>query len=299
MPESKLRYLVHFHGIVFIFGFTSILGALITIDAFALVWYRMGLASILIALYFIVFQPNRFRVARPEMPWIILGGLIIAVHWITFFYAIKIAGVSLTLSMMSTGALITALLEPLWYQRKIRFYEVGFGCLTIVGIALIFQAEIQHILGLLIAFLSALLSAVFTLLNGRLVRRVPADSLSFYQLFFGTILMSVLSLFQNRFTVSFFVLSLEDMIWLLVLASICTAYAFIASIHVMKGLSPYTIMMTINLEPIYGILFSLLIFKDREFLSPLFYVGMLIVLSSVFLNGLFKIRQHKINQKEA
>ena len=293
MPESKLRYLLHFHGIVFIFGFTSILGALISIDALALVWYRMGIASLLIGSYFLVFKRHRFWVPKQEIKWILLGGGIIAVHWITFFYAIKIAGVSLTLSMMSTGALITAVLEPLWYKRQLRLYELGFGLLTILGIGLIFQAEINHLWGLLIAFLSAILSAIFTLLNGRLVKRVASDSLSFYQLLYGTLLITLVFLFSRRFDASFFDLQSIDWLWLFILASICTAYAFIASIHVMKGLSPYTIMMTINLEPIYGILLSLLIFKEDEFLSPQFFVGMLFVLTSVFLNGIFKLRLQK------
>lgn len=299
MPESKLRHLLHFHGIVFIFGFTSILGALISIDAFALVWYRMGMAAILIGTYLGISQPKLLQIPRADTPAIVLGGIIIALHWITFFYAIKYAGVSLTLSMMSTGALITAVLEPLWYQRKLRLYELGFGMLTIMGITLIFQAEFPYFLGLIIAFISAVLSAVFTLLNGRLVQRISAASLSFYQLLFGTVLITGIFLFQGRFEPDFFRLNSNDLFWLFLLASVCTAYAFIASIHVMKGLTPFTIMMTINLEPIYGILLSLLIFKEKEFLSPMFYVGMSIVLLSVFSNGVYKIRQQKKEQKEA
>ncbi|MEK9782488.1 MAG: EamA family transporter [Flavobacteriales bacterium] len=151
MPNARQKSILHFHFIVFLFGFTSILGALIQIDALPLVAWRMGIASLLITLFFLVSNPKRFTGAKAQLKWLIAGGLMIGVHWITFFYAIKIAGVSLTLSMMASGAFLTALLEPLFYRRKIVLYELFFGAIALLGLLLIFNAEFDKLYGILIA----------------------------------------------------------------------------------------------------------------------------------------------------
>jgi len=291
MPNARQKSILHFHFIVFLFGFTSILGALIQIDALPLVAWRMGIASLLITLFFLVRNPKRFTGAKAQLKWLIAGGLMIGVHWITFFYAIKIAGVSLTLSMMASGAFLTALLEPLFYRRKIVLYELFFGAIALLGLLLIFNAEFDKLYGILIALLSAVLSVFFTLINGKLAQRLPASTVTFYELTIGFVALTAFCFWYNDFSLSPFVLQGNDWVYLLILGSICTAYAFIVSVQVMQQLTPFTIMIIINMEPIYGILMALVIFGEKELMSTNFYIGVVLILLAIASNGYLKSKQ--------
>lgn len=291
MLNVRTKSLIHYHFIVFIFGFTSILAALISISAIPLVWYRMMIASGGLALFFWFFNRESVRIPRKLVPTVFFAGIVIALHWITFFHAIKIAGVSLTLSMMSTGAFITALLEPIFFKRKFFFYEFFFGGLAVLGVSMIFNAELEHAKGILIALLSAFLSVIFTLINGKMVQKAPSITLSFYELLFGWVALSLYLLFTNSFHSEAFQLLPMDFVWLFILSLVCTAYAFHASIKVMKNLTPFTVMMIINMEPVYGIILSLIVFGERELMSMNFYIGLTIILLAIACNGLFKLQK--------
>jgi drug/metabolite transporter (DMT)-like permease len=219
--------------------------------------------------------------------------LLISVHWILFFYAIKISSVSITLSVLSSASLMTSFLEPIFYKRKIRGYEVFFGALVILGLGLIFRAERDSSLGIYIALLSTLLSVLFTLLNGKLVENNEAASISFYQLVMGSLALLLWLVFSMEIPENIFVWNGYDALWMFLLASICTAYAFIASVEIMKELTPYTIMISLNMEPIYAILFSIYIFGEKEIMSFNFYIGVIIILTSVIGNGIYKARKSK------
>lgn len=293
MQDVRTKSLIHYHLIVFIFGFSSVMGALCSLDAIPLVVYRMLLASLGLAVYFAIFHPTYFRLERSLWVKVILGGLIIGVHWVTFFHAIKVAGVSLTLSMMATGAFITAMIEPLINKRKILGYELLFGGLIAVGVGMIFQAEYEHLYGISIALLSAFLSSVFTILNTQLVKQGKAITLSFYELLVGAVFGIVFVIFSGNYTLEAFELRQWDWLWIILIAWVCTSYAFNISIKVMQHLSPFTVMLIINLEPVYGILLSLAIWGDEELMSFRFYLGFVIVIGAILLNGIYK-RQKQI-----
>ena len=293
MQDVRTKSLIHYHLIVFIFGFSSVMGALCSLDAIPLVVYRMLLASLGLAVYFAIFHPTYFRLERSLWVKVILGGLIIGVHWVTFFHAIKVAGVSLTLSMMATGAFITAMIEPLINKRKILGYELLFGGLIAVGVGMIFQAEYEHLYGISIALLSAFLSSVFTILNTQLVKQGKAITLSFYELLVGAVFGIGFVIFSGDYTLEAFELRQWDWLWIILIAWVCTSYAFNISIKVMQYLSPFTVMLIINLEPVYGILLSLAIWGDEELMSFRFYLGFVIVLGAILLNGIYK-RQKQI-----
>ena len=293
MQDVRTKSLIHYHLIVFIFGFSSVMGALCSLDAIPLVVYRMLLASLGLAVYFAIFHPTYFRLERSLWAKVILGGLIIGVHWVTFFHAIKVAGVSLTLSMMATGAFITAMIEPLINKRKILGYELLFGGLIAVGVGMIFQAEYEHLYGISIALLSAFLSSVFTILNTQLVKQGKAITLSFYELLVGAVFGIGFVIFSGDYTLEAFELRQWDWLWIILIAWVCTSYAFNISIKVMQYLSPFTVMLIINLEPVYGILLSLAIWGDEELMSFRFYLGFVIVLGAILLNGIYK-RQKQI-----
>lgn len=299
MQESNFKNYLLLHFIVFIWGFTAILGALITIDAIPLVWYRMLLAVLFIAIYFL-WKKKSFKVDRAGLLKFFFTGVVIALHWVFFFKAIKVSNVSVALVTMSTGAFFTALIEPVFFKRKINTLELFLGLLVIAGLYIIFNFESQYKLGIIYALIASFLGALFAVLNGLFVKKYTADTISFYQLLFGVVFITIYLLFTNSFSVSFFQIPASDWMYLIVLSSICTAYAFIASVHVMKYLSPYTVMLTINLEPIYAIVLALFIFGDKEQMSSTFYLGAFIVLFVVLLNGIIKNRsilKEKFQQK--
>lgn len=292
MRNDKLLNYLHLHFIIFIWGFTAVLGALITLEAIPLVWYRMGLASLIIFV-FLKFRKENLKFSFKTLMGFALGGVIIALHWLTFFGAIKASNVSVTLAVISTGAFFASLLEPLLYGRKIIIYEVLFGLIVVAGLYVIFDVETSYTRGIVLALISAFLSALFSVINGKFVLKHKASAISFYELTFGVLGITIYLAFSGKFTTEFFTVSANDWIYLVVLASVCTAYAFIASIHVMKWISPYTVMLSINMEPVYGIILALIVLGDSENMSPQFYYGAGIILLTVIANGIIKITQER------
>lgn len=287
MQENNLKNYLVLHLIVFIWGFTGVLGALITIEAIPLVFFRMAFAVFIIALYFLV-KKKSFFLNKKGVFKFLFSGIIVAVHWIFFFKAIKASNVSVALVTMSTGAFFTSFIEPIFFKRKIKIVEILLGLLVILGLYIIFNFETQYKLGIIYALIASFLGALFAVLNGIFIQEHDANRISFYQLLFGTLFVAIYLLFTNGFSVSFFNLSKTDWFYLFILSSVCTAYAFIASVKVMECLSPYTVMLTINLEPIYAIVLALFIFGEKEKMNPEFYIGTLIVLGVVLLNGMIK-----------
>ena len=272
---------------MFIWGFTAVLGALISIGATALVWYRMLIASLVIFVY-IKIKGISLKAKGKTLLGLAGVGVLIALHWLTFFGAVKIANVSITLAMMSTGAFFTSILEPIFYKRKIIWYELVFGLLVIGGLYLIFEVETRYTEGIIVALISALLAALFTLFNGKYAKKHDSVMISFYELLTGALFITVFLAVTNRFDASFFQVQQTDWIYLIILATVCTAYAFIASVKVMKHLTPYTIMLTTNMEPVYGIILAFLILGDAEQMNTGFYFGAILILLTVILNGILK-----------
>lgn len=287
MPNDKLKNQLHLHFIVFIWGFTAILGALISIEAVPLVWYRVLLSSA--ALYLVL----RIRKVRFDENWadllkLAVGGLIVALHWVTFFHAIKISTVSTTLVSLSSSAFFVVLIKPFFERKKFQWYELFLALIAIVGFVVIFRSETLYTEGILVALASAFLVALFAVMNSRFIQKYSGSKIAFYELFFATVFLSIFLLTQGEFTPDFFKISQLDWTYLLVLALVCTAYPFVVATNLLKKMSPFTIVLTNNLEPVYGIVLALLIFGDKEMMSPEFYLGTLVILSCVILNGWIK-----------
>ena len=290
MQKNRFKSLIHFHFIVFIFGFTAILGSLISIGAVKLVWYRMLIASV--CLFILSFLLGKKIFVSKKMLFILLFcGFIISMHWVFFFQAIKVSNVSTTLSILSLGAFLTSFLEPIFYKRKIILYEVFLGLLVVAGTAIIFNTQFHYIEGILFAFASVLFSVFFSLLNGKLVGKISSFTISFYELIGGLITLSILLIINNDFNFDLLDIQTSDLVWLLILGTICTAYAFVISVDVMKHLSPYSLMISINMEPIYGIVLAIIILNESNEMSLEFYIGFLMIFISVILNGIFKLNQ--------
>ena len=287
MRNDKLQSYLNLHLIVFIWGFTAILGALITIKADALVWYRMFFACVFIFL-FLLFKKKSFKIPMKEFFKLIFVGLLIAIHWVFFFKAIHISNVSITLAVFSLGAFFASLLEPLFYGRKVLWYEVFFGLLIIAALSLLLQVKINYFEGMAYALFSVFLGVLFTLMNGKLIKHHDSLVITFYEFLSGVFFITLYFLFQHQFTDNFFKLSSKDWILIMVLASVCTAYAFAASVKVMQKLSPYTVMLTTSLEPVYGIVLAYFIIGEKEIMNIEFYMGALIIFVVVIINGIVK-----------
>ncbi len=288
MPKDRLKNYFHLHLLVFIAGFTAILGELISINAVSLVWYRMVIASVLMLL-FIKFRKINIALNFKTVVKFSIAGILIALHWIMFFESIKQSNISIALAMFSTGAFFAALIEPIFFKRKIIWYEIFFGVLIISGVFLITKAELQYLNGIILGISAALFSTLFAVLNGKFVKQYSASVISFYEFISGVFFITLFIIFfRDGFSFDFFNLIVSDWIYLFVLASVCTAYAFIAAVHIMKQISPYTVVLSYNLEPIYGIVLAIILFPQKEKMSAEFYIGAAIIISTVILNGILK-----------
>lgn len=288
MPNASLKHYLHLHVLVVIAGFTAILGELISIGSIKLVWYRMIIAGLLMGLY-IFFRKINLKVKPKQLLLFFIAGVIIALHWITFFEAINQSNVSLTLAMFSTGAFFAALIEPLFNKRHIKIYEIVFGLIVIIGVYLITSTEWHQSAGIILGLLSALFSSLFAIINGRFIKSHRASVISFYEFISGVLLLTVFIIFSDAgFNREFFLLPKTDWIYIFILASLCTTYAFIAVVNIMKYVSPYSVIISYNLEPVYGILLAILMFPEQEQMSIQFYLGTALIIAVVLLDGIYK-----------
>lgn len=291
-PTNKLKNQLHLHFIVFIWGFTAILGALISIDATALVWYRVLLASLALFIFLKV-RSIRFKENLSDLLKLFLGGVLVALHWVTFFHAIKISTISTTLITLSSSAFFVVVIKPFFEKKRLEVYELLLAFMAILGFAVIFYSETLYAKGILIALLSAFLVALFSVYNSKLIKSYRGSKIAFYELFFAGLFLTLVLLVQNEFNLDYFKLSSSDWIYLLVLAVVCTAYPFVVATNLLKRMSPFTIVLTNNLEPVYGIMLALIIFGEKEQMSMQFYMGSLIIFGSVLLNGILKSQKFK------
>lgn len=292
MLADNIKSYFYLHIIVFIWGFTAILGQLITLSALPLVWYRILIAVITLLVVF-AFRKQTLRVSKNKLLQFLAAGVVIALHWLTFFWAIKVSNISITLACLSTGAFFASLLEPIFYKRKIDYIEVFLGLIVIGALVLIFSVSTEYIEGIILGLVAAALSSLFSIINGKLVKDTAAPIITFYEMLGGLLILSIFLAVTGGFTYEFFQVSEIDWFWLVVLGVFCTAFAFLGSVYILRDLSPFTVMLTINLEPIYGILLALLIFKDDEKMNATFYFAASLILLTVIINGIVKNRKRR------
>lgn len=287
---NKHHLLLHF--IVIIWGFSPILGRFITCSTMQLVWFRIAITLLIITGYIIISRQN-LRVSPVNLLKLAVIGLIIAIHWVCFYGAIKVSNVSVTMAAFSTGTLFTAITEPLILKRKVIWYEILIGMIIIGAICLIFSVEILYWQGIILGIIAALTASVFSVMNAIMIKNVSSTMISYVELWFGLIGLSIYLALNGGFDASFFQLNNQAIIGLLLLAGICTAFPFIASIDLMKHLSPYTITLTVNLETVYGIILAIFIYQENKQLSLTFYFGVVIILLAIFFNAWLKGRHNK------
>lgn len=293
--QANYKDFLHLHFLVLIWGFTAILGVLITVPAVEIVFFRTLIAFVALGLL-LYLQKMNFRVGAKEILKMLSTGLLMSAHWILFFAAARISTVSVTLAGMATCSLWTSFIEPVLTHRKIKWFEVALGSMGMIGLYVIFQFEFDHALGLTMSLVAAFLSALFTVINGKFSVRHNHYMITFYEMI-GAFLGTVLFLpFYIRYFAPDGVLHLApnvlDWLYLSLLALVCTVYAYSVAVQLMQKISAFVINLTVNLEPIYGIILAVIIFGDDEKMTDGFYVGTLIILASVLIYPILN-RLHK------
>ncbi|HRH11549.1 MAG TPA: DMT family transporter [Bacteroidia bacterium] len=291
---NKHYFLLHI--IVFIWGFSPVLGRFITADAWQLVWFRI-LITVCGMFLWLKFRKVSL-ITSTKNAWKLAGiGLIILVHWIAFYMAIKVSNISVTMVAFSTGTLFSSIIEPIFYKRKIRTYEIVIGIIIIAAILLIFSIETQYWFGILLGIFAAFTSSLFGVLNGLLIKEIRSGVISFYELSTAFIGLSIFLAISGGFSSEFFILDNRSIIGLLILSLVCTIFPFLASVDLAKHISPYTIVLTVNLETVYGIIWAILFFSENKEVKPTFYVGVFIILAAIFLNSFLKQLAEKRTQE--
>ncbi len=291
MFSGHQRNVFVLHVTVLIWGFTGVLGELITISALPLVWYRVTIAALSLLVYFrCIKQP--LQVSKKDLMRFLGVGLIVGLHWVLFFHAIKVSTVSVTLVTLSAVTLFTAILEPIFNKRKISMADIAVGLIIISGIYLIFKFEFQYIEGIVFGLSAAFCAGIFAILNARMVKKHSPTIITFYEMIGAFLGVSLIMLIGGQSSTEL-ILSAKDWAYLLLLGSVCTALAYALSVAVMKELSAFAVALATNMEPVYGILIALLIFGDKETMSTGFYIGAIVVLAAVFLYPYLKIKFEK------
>jgi len=293
IPLNKNLIILHFT--VFIWGFTSILGQLISISAVQLVWYRVLIALVSLFLYF-KFNKTTFKVARKTFFQLFFTGALVGGHWILFFASIKLSTVPVTLVCLSSITLFTAIFEPLINKARISKLEIVAGLFIISGIILIFKFETQYTKGILFGLSSAVCASLFSIINARQVKHYEAPVIAFYEMA-GALFWASVYLFCTHGFDHSMLLKNSDLGYLLLLGTVCTSLAYVAGVSVMRELSAFRVALITNLEPVYGILMSFLFFGDMNKMTIGFWIGALIILSTIFLFPVAKTQIHKRNSR--
>ena len=290
---TQRNSLLVMHLIVIILGLTGILGKLIEASSTILVWYRMLIAFIALGLYLLL-QKGFFKIQKGFI-WRLLGvGAIVAAHWLFFFESIKVSNVSVAVVCLATSSLFSALIEPFVFKRKISAYELVFGIVVIAALAFALQADVSYFWGYVYGVIAAFLATLFTIFNALYINKVEASKITLIEMLGGWVAISLyIGLFTNT-PLSDFYISQQDTIYLLALGILCTAFAFVVSVEVMKSLSPYSVIMAVNLEPIYSIVLALILFGESEEMTSSFYIGGSVIILTVFLDGYLKTKKKAI-----
>ncbi|WP_045492685.1 DMT family transporter [Chryseobacterium sp. StRB126] len=284
--------LFRLHLIIFLWGFTAILGKLIHANAQILVFYRMLFAAIFLFVFIRIFKKESITVSKKIFFQLAAIGFAMALHWYCFFYSIKVSNVSIALSCLSLSTLFASILEPLIFKRKIDISEVVMGVVIVACILLIFKTEFQYKEGIIYGVLCAIFGTIFSVFNGKMFGKTSSGNIIFYEIFCGWFILMLFYLFSGQiFQMN--EINYRDIALICLLASVFTAFPMLESVNLMKYISPFTLILTVNLEPVYGIILAFFIFGESEHMSPIFYIASGVMILAIIANGLIKARKTK------
>ena len=288
--------LFRLHFIVFLWGFTAILGKLIQANAQVLVFYRMSFAALFLYIFIRFFKKESLKISKKLLIQLAAIGGFMAFHWLCFFYSIKVSNVSIALSCLSLSTLFASILEPIIFKRKIDISEVVMGIVIVICMGLIFKTEFHYKEGIFYGILTALFGTIFSVFNGKIFGKTSSGNIIFYEIFSGFLILSVFYLITGQI-MQVNEISYRDLALIILLASVFTAFPMLESVNLMKYISPFTLILTVNLEPIYGIILAFFIFGESEQMSPIFYIASLIMILAIIANGVIKARKNAATKK--
>ncbi|RLZ10680.1 DMT family transporter [Faecalibacter macacae] len=289
---SKVQLRLQF--LVLLWGFTGLFGKLVTISALPMVWYRMSIAALAIFIY-IKWKKQSVTVSKKHLFQLLGIGVIVGLHWFTFYQSIKVSNVAIALSTLSLGALFTSIIEPIIFRRKVVLSEIILATIVSACVIWIFQASPEYKLGIIYGAICSFLSALFSVLNSTFKDEVKPASITFYEMIGGFIMINLLMIgFQPDTFTEVINVGWSNFIWLVLLGVFFTAFAQIEFVNLYQYFTPYTILLNVNLEPIYGIILASLVFGESEKMEPVFYIATGIMILSIIANGIIKNRQRKV-----
>ena len=285
--------LTRLHIAVFLWGFTGVLGRTISLNEGWLVWWRMLITSVSLWLLF-YFQKKIKKISLKDFIKIALIGTLLALHWLCFYGSIKYANVSIALTCLSTSGLISAIIEPIFFKRKINLYELLMGLFALAGIALIYVTNLSYSIGIYVGLIAAVLTVLVSVLNKKFTVSYAPETITLYQLTGGFICLSLLMPLYNFLFPSAYMLPQHfDWVWLIILSWCCTILTFMLYIRSLKIVSAFTINLTLTLEPVYGIILAFIIYHENKTLSKYFFIGFALILLAVCLQMIRLIKQNK------
>ncbi|MBX2896692.1 MAG: DMT family transporter [Cyclobacteriaceae bacterium] len=290
---ATTRDYIHLHMLVFLWGFTAVLGKLISIPSVEMVFYRTLLAAMGMGAIMLLLRKS-FQISGSLLVKVVATSVIVAIHWITFFVSGKISNPSTSLVGFATCSFWAAILEPILKRKKIAGVEIALGVVVLIGLGIILAFDFKHPLGLLLGIISGLTAAWFSIINSKLVHQVNAYAITFYEMLGACLLILLfMPLYLQLPTVDQLNLipTVSDWFYIAIMAWACSVYAFSASINLSKKISVFMIQLALNLEPLYGIVLALLVFGQQEVMNWQFYMGTSIVLSAVIIYPILKKTQ--------
>lgn len=293
--EGALRfnkYLV-LHFIILLWGFTPVLGKFISLQALDLVFWRLLFSLISLWIY-LRYKGAALKVNMKQLFTLLAWGAVVGIHWYFFYHAIKVSNVAVALAGFSSITLFAGIIQPLLLKKKFFWGDLAYGVVIAAALILILRFEQFYAAGIFFGVLAALTAALFGVYNGKLIRQMESGTITFYEFLGAFITITIMKHFdQGLETIP--LPDMHDLTGLLLLSVVCTTLAFTLSVEILKKIDPLTVIVSNNLEPVYGILFSLLLFGQSEYMSAGFYAGITVLLAAVFSYPFLKRRFHPDN----
>jgi drug/metabolite transporter (DMT)-like permease len=275
------KALIQLHSAVFLWGFTGVLGRVISLDQTWLVWYRLLITVAYLWIHYYILKKIR-KVPLKSAIYIGLIGFTQALHWVAFYGSIKYANITIALTCLSTSALLASLLEPLVLKKRFDFVEIFLGLFAIAGIVIIYNTHLQFSIGIIIGLISAVLTVIVSVLNKKIIEDYEPEQITLFQLTGGFAGLSVLlPIYQTLFPEKHYIPAPLDWLWLFILSWVCTIFTFYLYIRALRKISAFTMNLTLTLEPVYGIILAFLLFAENRLLSNWFYLGFALIAVAV------------------
>lgn len=286
---GKFQYHILLHFIILMWGFTGILGKLINLPPLPIVWYRVLIAVASLAIVLPLLKRSLKLNSLKEFLLLAAVGIVVMLHWVTFYISIDLSTASLGILCLSTTTIHVSWLEPLVMKRRISWIEVVMGVVVIYGIYFVSEDfSAQDYEALAYGLFSALMAAIFAVMNGKMAQTMAPSKITFYEMVVGGVFLTAALFFRGEMTAELFLVSTSDVLWLLFLGLLCTSFAFLVTVELVKRLGAFTVSLSINMEPVYTILLAIVILDENKIMGTQFYVGSFIIVGVVLANAMIK-----------